>query len=74
MRESAGYQMILEEGQQTAMLRTLYKLGRKRFGSPSPEVEAKLKATYDIDYLDRLLDRMIDSLDQARNWDEFLQS
>jgi len=72
MRESAGYQIILDEGQLAALQRTVLRLGRKRFGPPTADVESQIKAI-DIDDLDRL-DRMVDALDQVKSWDELLQS
>jgi hypothetical protein len=70
LRESAGYQWILDEGRILGKQDDLLKLGRKRFGSSTPQTEAALKAVTDLDRLDHLLD----TLDKAKTWDEWLQS
>jgi len=69
MRESAGYQMILEEGEVHARHTLLLRLGRKRLGQPSANVENTIKSITDLDRLDYLFD----SLDQAKSWDELIQ-
>jgi hypothetical protein len=70
LRESAGYQWILDEGRILGKQDDLLRFGSKRFGSPTPEIEGALRAIRDLDRLDRL----IDTFDQAKTWDEWLQS
>jgi predicted transposase YdaD len=73
MKESATYQMILEEGRQEGMIRgtrqALVWLGLKRFGPASPEIEAKLDAITDLDQLHELTDRLLG----VSSWDELLE-
>ncbi|MBO0698369.1 MAG: hypothetical protein J2P46_08250 [Zavarzinella sp.] len=68
--QSSAYDMLLDMGQERALHKTLLKLGRKKFGPPTPENEVALKAITDLDRLDR----MIDTLDQAADWPSWLQS
>jgi predicted transposase YdaD len=70
MRESAGYQIILEEGEVHARHTLLLRLGRKRFGAPSSQVESRIKAINELDPLDRLFD----NLDDAKSWEQLLDS
>jgi hypothetical protein len=74
LHQSSTYQAILdegrEEGRRQAKQEDLLKLGRKKFGFPASDKELALKAVTDINRLDQLLD----TLDQARSWEEWLQS
>jgi hypothetical protein len=51
-----------------AVRATIVRQGTKKFGSPSPEVTAKLKAEEDLDALNALSDRVLD----VSTWDELL--
>jgi predicted transposase YdaD len=72
MKESSAYQMILEEGREEGMIRgtrqTLLRQGRKRFGPPSPDVEAKLEAILALDQLQKVADRILD----VSSWEELM--
>jgi hypothetical protein len=52
MRESSGYQLILDEGREEGALRQSRKLllrqGRRKFGAPDPAVEAAVQAIADL--------------------------
>jgi predicted transposase YdaD len=56
----------LVEGEREALLR----LGRRRFGAPGAEVEARIAALGDLDGLRELLDRVMD----VTTWDELMTS
>jgi hypothetical protein len=72
MRESSGYQLILDEGREEGALREarklLLRLGRRKFGAPEPAVEAAVQAITDLDRLERMSDRMFD----ATSWQDLL--
>jgi len=72
MKESVTYQAIVEEGEIKgeikAMLRNLLQLGRRRFGEPSPDIEAALRGAADPERLARLVDAVLD----VSSWDELL--
>lgn len=80
LEESTTYQLILErgvaqgiaqgvaqgvaQGEQAAVVR----IGTKRFGPPSTETEAAIRAITDTERLGRLIDRAVD----AAGWDDLL--
>ena len=66
MHESVTYQAILDEG----TVRTLLKLGRKKFGEPSESQRRTLLAMDESGLLDRLVERVLD----VDSWDEFLRT
>jgi hypothetical protein len=68
--ESSAYEMLMDMGREEVFHRTLLKLGRKKFGPPPADVEAVINALRDLDRMDR----MIDTLDQAADWQAWLQS
>jgi hypothetical protein len=68
MRESSGYQIILDEGRVDGMQAVIRRLGCKRLGSPDETVEFTLKAIEDIERLERIIDR----LDDASDWQDLL--
>jgi hypothetical protein len=74
MRESSAYEMILDEGRlegrRQGVANTLAKLGRKHFGPPSAESLESLNRIADIE----LLDHLVDTIDQAKSWEDWLQS
>lgn len=70
MRESSTYQYILEEGQTEYAHKTIIRQGRRRFGEPTEEITAAVKAITDLDRLDRILDRV----QEAADWQELLRT
>jgi predicted transposase YdaD len=76
MRDSSTYQGILDEGRAEGMDRgrvqearaIILRLGRKRFQPPTEAVESTLQAISDIERLDRIIDR----LDDAADWQDLL--
>jgi predicted transposase YdaD len=74
MRESSGYQLILDEGREDGALREARKIllrqGHRKFGAPSPEVEATIQAIADLDRLERMSDRLLD----VTTWTDLLAS
>lgn len=69
MRESVTYLAILEEGAIEHMHQVLTKQGRTKFGPPTPEQSAKLKAIQDLERLDRLAVRLL----RVASWDALLR-
>ena len=77
MRDSSVYQMILAEGRAegetmgelNALRRVLLRLGKQRFGPLWPEDEAVLNSITDP----ARLERMIEYLFQAANWNDLLK-
>src|SRR5262249_10154861 len=65
MRESSGYQLILDEGREEGALREARKIllrqGRRKFGPPEPAVEAAVQAIADLSRLERMSDRIFDA-------------
>ena len=74
MRDSSAYEMILDEGRlegrRQGKREVLTKLGGRHFGPPTEETLSLLNEIADLDRLDYLLD----SIDQAKSWDEWLHS
>jgi predicted transposase YdaD len=78
MRDSTTYQYILEEGRQEGLAmgrvdeaqRVLLRQGRIRFGDPDGATVAAVRAVTDLERLERLLDRLV----TAANWQELLES
>lgn len=70
LEQSSTYQKILRDGRRQGKQEYLLRLGRRRFGPPSAEAESTIKSITDLDRLDR----MIDTLDQAADWQAWLQS
>ena len=76
MQESSTYQHILEEGRQEGRREgqvrhaqgVLARQGRQRFGAPRKAVEAALLAITDLERLDRMIDRVL----QAADWNDLL--
>jgi predicted transposase YdaD len=74
MRESEGYQLILDEGRDEGLIlgvqRTILHQGRTKFGEPDDATRTALARVTDIDRLDRLSERLL----HASTWDELLQT
>ena len=72
MRESSGYQLILDEGREEGALRQSRKLllliGESKLGAPEPGVEAALQAIDDIARLERMSKRLLTST----SWQDLL--
>jgi hypothetical protein len=68
MRESSGYQIILDEGRTEALQQTLMRLGRKRFGRASKAIETAIKGINDLKRLENLTERLLD----VAGWKELL--
>ena len=72
MRESATYQMILEEGQEMGKLagekEVLEQLGTRRFGAMPPQIRAELESIGDLARLRELTNRLLD----VSSWEEWL--
>ena len=80
MKESATYQAILPEGLAEGRVegkaegkaeearRILLRLGRKRLGPPRAVVKEAIGATTDLDRLEQLTDRLLES----KNWGELI--
>lgn len=74
MRESSAFQAILAEGEAEgeAKWRTeqtkkiLIRLGRDRFGEPTPEITETIEAITDLERLERLTDRVLG----VATWDD----
>jgi predicted transposase YdaD len=74
MRESSGYQLILDEGREEGALREVRKIllrqGGRKFGAPGPEVESAVQAIDDLARLERMSDRLLD----VNTWQELLST
>ena len=68
MEESSGYQLIMERGEQKALIRTILKLGRLKFGEPTAEQMSALQGIRELDRLEELTDRSV----TATTWEELL--
>jgi hypothetical protein len=70
MRESASYQLIVEEGELNGERRALLLVGRKQFGEPSPGVLSAINSIDDVRTLEALLARAL----EVSSWTELLSS
>lgn len=70
LRDSAAYELIVEEGRTEALLEILLQIGGGRFGPPAAEVQASLNAIDDADRLYRMSARVLD----VENWQELLDT
>ena len=68
MKESVTYQAIVREGRVEEARAILLRLGRRRFGPPSPEAEAVLAGITAIERLEALSERLLD----VESWEELL--
>jgi hypothetical protein len=68
MHESTAYDMILDEGRVEGEIRPLLRQGRKRFGPPDPPTESALKATKDLERLERMGEAVL----TVNSWQELL--
>jgi predicted transposase YdaD len=72
MKESATYQMILEEGREEGRIQearqTLQSLGLERFGAADPEIETRIEAIVSLDKLHKLTRRLL----SVSSWEELL--
>jgi predicted transposase YdaD len=80
MKESTTYQSILREGRQEGETmgrvheahRFLRLLGVRRFGTPSPAIDAILDGIEDVDRLEALGVRIVET--DVQGWDDLLRS
>jgi predicted transposase YdaD len=68
MRESSGYQIILDEGRVEEAQKIIRRLASKRLGSPDQTAESTLRAIDDLERLERISDR----LNEAADWQDLL--
>lgn len=68
MRDSAGYQLILEEGEAKGAKAVLPRIAQKRLGPPSPEARAAIDAITDRERVELLAERAVD----AGSWEDLL--
>lgn len=61
-------QTVFEKGIEKGRQDSLLRLGQRRFGSASKEIEMRIRSIHDVDRLEALTDRILD----AQNWDELL--
>jgi hypothetical protein len=70
MRESVAWDVIMDEGRTDALQKTLLRLGRKRFGPPSEQIQQTIQAITDLERLGRLSERLLD----VTSWQELLDT
>ena len=72
MEESAGYQIIFEEGEKKGELKharkSLLRKAAARFGGPDAATEAAIATITEVDRLDRLADNLLN----VSSWSELL--
>ena len=68
MQDSSTYQIILDEGRIEMAKRDMIRFGRPKLGPLDQSVQTTLNAINDLDRLER----MLDSLPTASNWQELL--
>jgi hypothetical protein len=68
LEDSTTYQGIMRRGQARGRQDTLLEMGQKRFGPPTTQAEAAVRATADIDRLRRMAERIFD----VTGWDDLL--
>jgi hypothetical protein len=80
MQESTTYQKILREGRKEGQLEgriaeaqcMLLRQGRKKFHDPDPATVAALEAINDLERLETMGERILDS--EIRDWTELLET
>jgi predicted transposase YdaD len=80
MQESTTYQAILREGRNAGLIegriageqRVLIRQGTKKFGPPDAATLAAIEAIRDVERLEALCERMLDS--DVRDWRELVQT
>ena len=70
MQESTTYQAILAEGRVTGEQQLLVRQGSKRFGKPDADDLGRDPAIRDLEPLESLGERMLDT--NVRDWDSLL--
>ena len=68
MRESAMYELVLDEGRADERRNLIWEVGEERFVAPSAEAAATLSAVLDLDRLGRIRKRLF----QANDWNDLL--
>ena len=68
LEDSTTYQGLMRRGAIRGRQDTLLQHGRKRFGVPTADTEAKLKAVSDLPRPEQMTDRILD----VTGWDELL--
>lgn len=68
LEDSSVYHWILAKGEVKEARNILFRIGRKRFGPPSPTVTTTLEGIKDLNRLEELSERLLD----VTSWDELL--
>lgn len=69
MKELPGYKFLLNEGAVEHTRELILKLGRHQLGEPTEKQAAKLQAIQKLDRLDRIVEKIV----AAKNWDGLLR-
>jgi hypothetical protein len=69
MHESSTYQWVIEQGELLRSHKMLLKMGKVKFGQPTPDQANKLRAIEDLDRLERLAVRLL----RVDSWDALLR-
>jgi hypothetical protein len=72
MKESTTYQAILREGRVSEAQRLLLLQGEIRFGSPDERIQGTIQAIRDVEHLENLIRRVIDT--NVHDWDELFRT
>jgi hypothetical protein len=70
MKESTTYQAILREGRVSEAQRLLVLMGEIRFGSPDERIVGKIEAIRDVEHLESLSRRLVDT--SVHDWRKLL--
>ena len=74
LKESSTYQAILaegrEEGREEGIRATIFRLGGKRFGTPSQTAVKMLSAVHSLETLEALSEKLL----EVESWDELLST
>ena len=68
LEDSTTYQGIMRRGQARGRQDTLLSMARRKFGPPTPQAEAALRAVADLPRLERMAERIFD----VTGWDDLL--
>jgi hypothetical protein len=74
MQESATYQGILDKGRIEQARKDILRFGKKRLGPPGAGTEQFLATMQDLDRLDRILERLVDSPETVSHWQDLLDT
>ena len=66
MKEIPAFRIMYDEGREEEVRTMLIRLGRRKFGSPSPSIQSRIAAMTDVEVLEDRLEQLM----TANSWEE----